>query len=415
MSNYSTTAVRAWLVVGLLWNVALLNYLDRMMIASMRTSLVASIPMTEGQFGLLTSAFLWVYAGLSPVAGYLADRVGRSRVIVSSLLVWSLVTWLTTLAHSFSELVAARALMGISEACYLPAALALIADYHRGPTRSLATGIHITGLYVGSALGGIGGFLAESMGWRFGFSLFGVIGVCYAVLLAFTLRDVPAEPAVVKSEDEPAAAPQGHVGLLDAIGALLCQPAFLILLVIFALFSLVNWCFLQWLPTYMQEHFQLTQSVAGPAASVPLQVGGLIGILLGGFLADWWSRTNVRGRLLVPFLGTCLAGPFIVYASATSLLPMALLGFGIYGAGRGFCDANWMPVLCQIADRRCRATGYGVMNLLSCLVGGGMTYAGGVMRDSGFGLGSIFQVLGLLFFVAGWFFLFIRPRRELEA
>jgi hypothetical protein len=97
------------------------------------------------------------------------------------------------------------------------------------------------------------------------------------------------------------------------------------------------------------------------------------------------------------------------------MLPMAVLGFGIYGAGKGFCDANWMPVLCQIADRRYRATGYGVMNLLSCLVGGGMTYAGGALRDSGFTLGAIFQVLGLVFFAGGWLFLFIRPRRELEA
>ncbi len=415
MSNYPTTAVRAWLVVGLLWNVALLNYLDRIMIASMRESIVASIPMTEAQFGLLTSAFLWVYAGLSPLAGYLADRVGRSRVIVASLLVWSLVTWLTTLAHSFPQLVAARALMGISEACYLPAALALIADYHRGATRSLATGTHTTGLYVGTALGGIGGWLAESYGWRFGFNLFGAVGVCYAVLLAFTLRDVPAVPAPTNEQGNRSADPERHVSLAAAIRAVLCQPAFLLLLVIFALFSLVNWCFLQWLPTYMREHFQLSQSAAGWNASVPNQVGGLIGILLGGFLADRWSRNNVRGRLLVPFLGTCLAGPFIVYSSATSVLPMALLGFGVYGAGKGFCDANWMPILCQIADRRYRATGYGVMNLLSCLVGGGMTYAGGALRDSGFSLGAIFQVLGLVFFAGGWLFLFIRPRRELEA
>jgi len=400
-------------VVGLLWVVAMLNYLDRIMIASMRESIVASIPMTEAQFGLLTSAFLWVYAGLSPLAGYMADRLGRSRVIVASLLVWSLVTWLTTMAHSFHSLVAARALMGISEACYLPAALALIADYHRGSTRSLATGIHITGLYVGSALGGVGGIMAEHLGWRFGFTLFGVIGVIYAVILALLLRDVKDEPTPVLQEAQPQ--PKGeHIGLLDAMLALLRQPAFLILLVIFALFSLVNWCILQWLPTYMQEHFHLSQSAAGPAASVPNQMGGLVGILIGGFLADRWSRTNVRGRLLIPFIGTCLAGPFIIYSSTTSMLPMAVLGFGIYGAGKGFCDANWMPVLCQIADRRYRATGYGVMNLLSCLVGGGMTYAGGALRDSGFALGTIFQVLGLVFFAGGWLFLFIRPRRELE-
>jgi MFS family permease len=414
MSNYPTTALRAWLVVGLLWFVAMLNYLDRLMIVTMRESLVASIPMSDAEFGMLTSAFLWVYAILSPAAGYLADRVGRSRVIVASLLVWSLVTWLTTLATNFHQLVAARALMGISEACYLPAALALIADYHRGSTRSLATGIHITGLYVGTALGGVGGYLAEHLGWRFGFGLFGAIGVVYAVFLALLLRDVPKDEEPAEPQTFTAEPAEGN-GLLAAIVALLRQPSFLVVLVIFALFSLVNWGILAWLPTYLQEHFQLSQSMAGPWASVPNQVGGLAGILLGGFLADRWSRTNVRGRVLVPLLGTCIAGPCIVFSATTNVLPMAALGFAIYGAGKGFCDANWMPVLCQIVDRRYRATGYGVMNLLSCLVGGLMTYAGGALRDCNFGLGAIFQVLGVVFFLAGGLFLLIRPHRELEA
>ncbi len=139
------TMFRAWLVVALLWVVALLNYLDRMMLTTMRDSIKAAIAMNDEQFGLLTSVFLGVYGLLSPLGGYLADRFSRSRVIVGSLLVWSLVTWLTGHAQTFEQLLAARALMGLSEACYIPAALALIADYHRGPTRSLATGIHMTG------------------------------------------------------------------------------------------------------------------------------------------------------------------------------------------------------------------------------------------------------------------------------
>ena len=153
--------------------------------------------MDNGQFGLLMTAFLWVYAVLSPLGGYLADRFGRSPVIVASLLVWSAVTWWTTTAHTFSDLLIARSLMGISEACYLPAALALIADYHRGPTRSLATALHMTGLYVGSALGGVGGTLADHFGWKSGFFLFGTVGVCYAVVLALLLRDPvrPPQPA----------------------------------------------------------------------------------------------------------------------------------------------------------------------------------------------------------------------------
>src|ERR1035441_4056978 len=128
---------RAWLIVGLLWVVACLNYLDRIMLTTMRESLIEAIPMTDAQFGLLTSAFLWVYGLLSPFAGFLADRFSRSRVIIGSLFVWSAIIWLTGHAKTYEQLLVARALMGISEACYIPASLALIIDYHRGPTRSL--------------------------------------------------------------------------------------------------------------------------------------------------------------------------------------------------------------------------------------------------------------------------------------
>jgi MFS family permease len=127
---------QAWLCVALLWFVACLNYFDRIMLTTMRDSVVEAIPMTDKQFGLLTSVFLWVYGGLSPFAGFLADRFGKSRVIVGSLFAWSAITWLTGHAKTFDQLLAARALMGISEACYIPAGMALIMDYHRGPTHS---------------------------------------------------------------------------------------------------------------------------------------------------------------------------------------------------------------------------------------------------------------------------------------
>lgn len=147
----------AWLVVGLLWGVGCLNYIDRVMLNTMRDSIKAAVPMRDDEFGMLTTAFLVVYGILSPVGGWFADRFSRSRIIIFSLAVWSVVTWVTSYAHTFNELLATRAIMGISEACYIPAALALIADYHQGATRSFATGIHMSGLYAGLALGGMGG------------------------------------------------------------------------------------------------------------------------------------------------------------------------------------------------------------------------------------------------------------------
>lgn len=167
-----------WLVVALLWIVALLNYLDRILLTSMRDPIVKEFSITDAQFGLLTSVFLWSYGLLSPFGGLFADKYGRKKMIMFSALVWSMATLWTGMVSSFGELLVARTFMGISEASYIPAALALITDYHRNRTRSLATGIHMSGLYAGLALGGIGGFIAEWWGWRFGFQFFGAFVSC---------------------------------------------------------------------------------------------------------------------------------------------------------------------------------------------------------------------------------------------
>ena len=188
MNTPTNLSSRAWLVVGLLWFVACLNYLDRIMITTMRGSMIAEIPMTETQFGMLTAVFLWVYGLISPFAGFLADRFSRSRIIIVSLIAWSAITLLTGHAKTFDQLLVARALMGISEACYIPAALAMITDYHRGPTRSLATGIHVTGVTIGSGLGGVAGWIAEKHGWSYAFNLFGIVGIVYGFVLVLLLR-----------------------------------------------------------------------------------------------------------------------------------------------------------------------------------------------------------------------------------
>lgn len=395
---------RAWLVVAMLWLVALLNYLDRLMITTMRLSLKEAIPMTDAQFGLLTSVFLWVYAGLSPLGGFLADRFNRSRVILGSLLIWSLVTWLTGHARSFEQLLLARAVMGISEACYIPAALALIADYHRGPTRSLATGIHMTGIFAGSALGGLGGWLAERYGWSLPFSVFGGIGTVYAMLLVCVLTDAPADP-----QSAGTAPTQSKVGLWQAIGSLLGQREFLLLLVYWGLLGVVGWALVGWLPTYMNEHFHLGQGAAGLSATGYLQMASLFGVLFGGAWADRWSRTNERGRILVPVIGLCVAGPAVFLAANTNLLLVAIAGVALFGFTKAFTDSNMMPILCLVADRRYRATGYGVLNLCSCLTGGITVYAGGKLLDHGMSLNSLFQVSGGVMLVCAILLFAVRP------
>ncbi len=402
---------RAWLIVGLLWVVGCFNYLDRVMITTMRGSIVEAIPMTDAQFGLLTSIFLWVYGLLSPFAGFLADRFNRSRVIIGSLFAWSAITWLTAHATTFYELLATRALMGISEACYIPAALALIADYHRGTTRSLATGVHMSGIMVGSGLGGLGGWIAERHGWNHAFLIFGLGGIGYSVVLALLLRDVPRE----NGESAPTAAALPNVRLGEALTSLFGRRSFIIALAYWGLLGLAGWAVVGWMPTYLNEQFHLSQGTAGLSATGYIQGASLVGVLLGGWWADRWSRTNERGRVLVPMIGLLIAVPGIFIASSVSVLPVALAGLVIFGVTKAFSDPNMMPILCSITDPRFRATGYGVLNFCSCLIGGLSIYAGGALRDAHVNVSRMFQFAALTIVVCAALLYFVKPQAQADA
>jgi len=398
----------AWFVVGLLFVVALLNYLDRLILTTVRDPIRADITMTDAQFGLLTSAFLWVYAATSPLGGWLADRIGRKRVIVASVFFWSAATFLTGLAHSFHQMLTSRALMGLSEACYIPAGLALIADYHRGPTRSLATGIHMIGIYAGAALGGIGAVLAEHVGWRYGFRLFGGFGVAYSLILLAFLKD--ADPVEVGGEAETVSPP-----LFAAIGSVFSSSAFVALFAVNVLVGIVNWAVYGWMPTFLKDRFHLSLGDAGLSATAYIQAASFFGVLAAGVIADRWSRTSSRARALTPAIGFLLAGPCLFAAAGSHVFVLTIAGLIVFGLGRGSIDANQMPLVRQILPPHLSATAYGLLNLISTTAGGVMVYIGGALLDAHIDLNHIFQFAGVGLVLGGLILTAIRPRPSIHA
>ena len=411
MPKVSRYFTRAWVTVGLLAIVACLNYLDRVMLTTMHKSIVAAMPMTEAQFGLLTSVFLWVYASLSPFAGFLADRFSRSRVIIVSLFVWSFVTWLTGQTTNFHELLIVRAIMGISEACYIPAALALIADFHRGSTRSLATGIHMVGISVGSALGGLGGWLADNHPWSYAFSLFGGIGLAYAVVLMLSLRDAPKAPVPV-TEFAPII---DKARFKPALVSLFSQRAFLFALLYWGLLGLSGWAFVGWMPTYFLEHFHMTQGEAGLVSTPYITPMAWLGLIVGGAWADHWSKKNERGRIYVPAIGHCLSAPIVILAVMTNHLPVAVGLLAINAFAAQFSNANMMPILCMVSDEKYRATGYGILNFFSCAVGGLAIYLGGALRDMNIPVSVMFEAAAVSMLMCAGLLMLIRPQKTAKA
>lgn len=398
----------AWLIVVLLIPVALLNYLDRQMLAAMKGSMMTDIPDigSKANWGLVLGSFKWVYAILSPLGGYLSDRLNRRNVICASLLIWSAVTWYMGHVLSFPELLTARALMGVSEAFYIPAALALITDFHLGETRSRAVGFHQMGIYLGVILGGFAGFAAESpdIGWRAAFDWCGAVGVFYALPLFFLLRNPPVRP------DAPTAGPS----FFSAFRALLTNRNFLLLALYFTLPALAGWVVKDWMPDILREQFGLGQGQAGVSAVLYVQIASLIGVGIGGWLADRWMRRTERGRIFVSALGMSLFLPALFGVGNAGTLLVAVGFLILFGLGWGFFDCNNMPILCQLVQPELRATGYGFMNLVSISCGGLADWGFGVMRDAHVPLNIIFGSFAAIALLSVGVVLCIRPNAALR-
>ncbi|HQR42610.1 MAG TPA: MFS transporter, partial [Gemmatales bacterium] len=370
---------RAWLLVILLMPVALLNYLDRQMLASMQSSVMASIPdlgqadNKEELWGFMLGQFKWVYAGFSLLGGYIADRFSRRFTIVASLFGWSAITWWTGQATTYQELLWTRSLMGFSEAFYIPAALALIADYHTGATRSRAVGFHQLAIYCGVIAGGFGGYLAANpnLGWRWAFSMCGIGGMLYAIPLMLLLRDAPRTVAEVTDKLSP----------WQAAVKLLANVSFLLLVACFTLPAMAAWIVRDWMPAILKKQFALGEGQAGVAASLYWQLAAIVGAVFGGWLADRWMQTTQRGRIYVSAIGIGLIVPAIFGLGHAPSLLIAVLFLVLFGLGWGFFDCNNMPILSQIVRSDLRATGYGLMNFVSISCGGLADWGFGVLRD----------------------------------
>jgi MFS transporter, Spinster family, sphingosine-1-phosphate transporter len=398
----------AWMVVGLLMPVALLNYLDRQMLASMKFSVMGDIRdiETEANWGFMLGQFKWVYAVLSPIGGYLADRFSRRFTICGSLFAWSAVTWWTGHVTSFDELKWARSLMGISEAFYIPAALALIADYHTGHTRSRAVGLHQMAIYCGVIAGGFGGHVADApdLGWRVAFDACGIFGVLYTVPLLLFLRDASAvrgEPTTARMDP------------VSALAELVTNFSFVLLVLYFTLPAMAGWVVRDWMPAILKQQFGIGQGHAGVAATLYWQAAAIVGAVAGGWLADLWMRHHPRGRIFVSAIGMSLIVPAIFGVGSAGTLFYAVAFLILFGLGWGFFDGNNMPILSQIVRPELRATGYGIMNFVSISCGGLADWGFGALRDRNVPLAMTFGVFAGVATLSVGLVLLIRPKPDL--
>ena len=367
-----------WIVVALLWVVALLNYMDRQMIATMRPSMQLDI--TELQqatnYGYLMAVFLWVYGSMSSFSGMIADRINRKGLIIGSLFVWSLVTFAMGFATTFNELYWLRALMGLSEALYIPAGLSLIADYHSDKTRSLAVGLHMSGIYMGQALGGFGATVAKLFSWQYAFMVFGGFGMLYAIVLIVFLQDNIKREIVDKAQ-------KGYQSVLKSVTALLSSFSFWIMILYFAVPSFPGWAIKNWAPTLIADKLHIDMSLAGPLTTISISLSSLLGVIVGGYFSDKWVQKNERGRIYIGAMGLSLMIPALLLLGYSNSIVLLFVAASMFGFGFGMFDTNNMPILCQFVPVNSRATAYGFLNTAGIFAGAVITDYLGKSSDAG--------------------------------
>ncbi len=381
-----------WILVGLLWFVALLNYMDRQMLSTMQEAMKADIAELNRAeaFGALMAVFLWVYGIVSPFAGIVADRVSRKWLVVGSIFVWSTVTYLMGYAQNFQQLYWLRAFMGVSEALYIPSALSLIADWHEGKSRSLAIGVHMTGLYVGQAIGGFGATVAALFSWHSAFHGFGIVGIVYSLVLMVLLKENPKHN---HAQAQSGAMVTKRGNPFRGLSVVLSTWAFWVILFYFAVPSLPGWATKNWLPTLFADSLGIPMSSAGPISTITIAVSSFVGVLLGGVVSDRWVQRNLRGRIYTSAIGLGLTVPALILLGFGHSL-VAVVGAGLcFGVGYGIFDANNMPILCQFISSKYRSTAYGIMNMTGVFAGAAVTQVLGKWTDGG-NLGLGFAILG---------------------
>jgi MFS family permease len=348
----------AWTAVGLLWFAFMVNYADRQIVFSIFPVLKKELHFSETQLGLIGLVFLWTYSACMPFMGRLADRVERRRLVIWSLVLLSTATIGTAISRSTTSFLAWRAVMGLVEACYVPAAVGLIAVIHSERTRSTALAIHGTAQFAGIAVGGwAGGWLAETIGWRPGFWILSVIGIIYAAILSGTLHS-PPRPA-----------PRRQSTKTSAFN-IFRSRCFSVLLISFFVFCAMLWMFYGWLPTFIFSKFHLSLAGSGFTGTAYLQVGSVVGILAWGRVADLVSRRVRAGRFYVSALGLIICAPFAYMVLDTSSLAILKLTCLLFGFFSGAFIANIFAAAYEVVPKENYGFSVGVLNFAGGLAGG---------------------------------------------
>lgn len=427
-----------WILIGLLWMCAFLNNADRSIVVAVMPQLRAEFGLTPTQLALISSAFFWVYAVCAFASGHFGDRLKRSRVIMFGLAFWSIATGIVSLSTGFAMLLALRGFVALGESTYYPAATALISDWHKPKYRSRALSLHQTGVFAGAGFGALfSGMLADHMGWRAPFIIFGAIGLVVVVVLLKYLKDAPrssAVPAAVAqggaveagankaafgsaSGAASVAAASGTASLVKSpLTTVLTTPSALLLCVVFFLANGASNGLTIWAPTFVHDALGLNLGDSALYGSATINVAGFLSVPLGGLLADTLAKRTSIGRFYTLAIGLAFAGILLlplVLAGSAMQVGLVLLTSSI---GKGVFDGCIYAAMHDVIPSHARATAVGLMTMIG-FFGAGLTPIFVAQAAGTFGMAAGITSLAVLYFVAVGLLLATRnvTRRNVQA
>jgi MFS family permease len=411
-SRFPPVSSQAVLLLGFMWFAYFLNYCDRQAVFAMFPSLQADLGMTDQQLGLTGAYFLWVYAMGCPVAGVIGDRVSKRLLVVLSLVLWSIVTVATGLARSGAELLWLRAAMGISESLFMPTAIALTASAFAPALRSRTIAILTTAQIAGTVVGSwFGGWMADMGAWRTAFFALGGVGLLYAFPYFAFLRTFKEEEHSTSAATPGSVEPR--VGIARGLVTIISIPTYQILCIAFPVFVFGLWLLYGWLPTFLHDKFELSQSDAAFNATLYLQGSTLVGLLGGGWLADRLLRFTKASRYYLMLISLVLCAPCLHAIGNCETLVQVRLAASAFGLFSGLMMGNIFPSAFEVVPDQFRATAVGVLNLCGGLVSGFATLFGGLWKST-LGIDRLLTFTGAAYFLAGLLLLlgilFLFPR-----
>jgi predicted MFS family arabinose efflux permease len=340
-----------------LWLAYLLNYVDRQMAFTWFPVLRHELGFTNSQLGLIGTVFLWSYSACAPFGGRVCDRIPRGKVIALSIAGWSIATIASGLSQSPSAFIACRALVGVTEGFYFPAAVSALADVFGTKMKGRVISIHGMAQFAGIAVGGwLGGFAAEHWGWRVACFALGALGMVYSAIVALGVRGLGR--ADVEAPEHEAIRVPGALFAIAGAFFIMCS---------------MLWMLYAWLPDSLHTRFALDLASSGLNATLILQISSAVGLLSGGAIGDW-----TRSRLLLMGIGLAVATPFAwaCFAAPTlAYVRIAEFGFGLFS---GLMLSNVIPGAYELVPRSQYGVTAGGLTLIGGLGGGLSMLAAGV-------------------------------------